>query len=53
VPLTQVPVALHVCGVRPLHCFALGVQTPVHAPLTHAWLVHAAAVPHVPVALQV
>ena len=28
----QVPVASHVCGWRPLHCFDPGVQAPVQAP---------------------
>jgi hypothetical protein len=32
-----------------VHCLAPGVQTPVHAPETHAWLTQTAAVPHWPV----
>jgi hypothetical protein len=32
----------------PEHWTAPGVHTPVHAPLTHAELVHGAAVPQVP-----
>ncbi len=31
-----------------MHCAAPGVQDPMHAPLTHAWFVQAAALPHVP-----
>ena len=53
VPFCQVPVASHVCGTFPLQPFVPGVHTPVHAPATHAWFVHAAAVPHCPDALQV
>ena len=34
--LCQVPVALHCCGVSPLHCRASGSQKPVHAPDTQA-----------------
>jgi hypothetical protein len=30
-----------------------GAQTPVQAPLTHVWLLHATAVPQVPLAVQV
>ena len=52
-PLTQAPWLLHVCGVVPEHWVALGEQLPVQAPLTHAWFVHACAVPHVPVESQV
>jgi hypothetical protein len=37
----------------PEHCVALGVHEPWHAPLTHAWLVHAAAEPQVPLAWHV
>jgi hypothetical protein len=29
----QVPVASQTCGCKPLHCFAPGVQFPVHVPL--------------------
>jgi hypothetical protein len=29
------PVASHVCGVLPAHCFELGVQTPVQVPALH------------------
>jgi hypothetical protein len=32
---------------------SLGPQTPVQTPLTHVWCVHATAVPHCPLALQV
>jgi hypothetical protein len=45
--------APHVCTPLPEHCAAPGAQTPVQAPLTQAWLVHAAAVPHVPLAVHV
>ena len=45
-PLCQVPVELHVCGVRELHCLVPGTQTPVHAPFTQAEFTHAAAAPH-------
>jgi hypothetical protein len=37
----------------PEHCTVPGVQTPVHAPLTQAWLEHAAPFCHAPVAEQV
>jgi hypothetical protein len=47
------PLALHVCGCRPLHCVAPGVQTPVHAPDTHAWFEQAEGELHCPLALQV
>jgi hypothetical protein len=30
-----------------------GAQTPVHAPLTHVWLLHAVAVLQVPLEVQV
>jgi hypothetical protein len=36
VPFCQTPIESQVCGTRPLHCFAPGEQTPVHAPETHA-----------------
>jgi hypothetical protein len=47
--LAQVPAVLHVCGWRGfdvLHWAAPGVQTPEHDPLTQAWLVQAAGLPH-------
>jgi hypothetical protein len=53
VPLTQFPVASQVWGVSPLHPLLLGVQTPVHAPLTHAEAAHVAAAPHWPLVEQV
>jgi hypothetical protein len=31
-PLTHAPVALHVCGVFPEHCFTAGVHTPEQTP---------------------
>ena len=52
VPFVQAPFASHVCGVRPLHCFAPGAHTPVHAPVTHAWFAHAEVAPHCPLVLQ-
>jgi hypothetical protein len=51
--LCQAPVLSQVCGCWPLHRVAPGVHTPVHEPDTHAWLVHADAVPHCPCELQV
>ncbi len=48
VPFVQVPVALHVCGVLPLHAVCPGAHTPLHAPETQVWLVHAEAVPQAP-----
>jgi hypothetical protein len=36
VALTQAPLPLHVCGVRPLHCLVPGEHTPVQAPVAHA-----------------
>ena len=36
-----------------MHWVAPGVQDPAHAPLTHAWLVQLATLPHVPLALHV
>jgi hypothetical protein len=53
VPLCHVPVELQVWGVRPLHCFVPGAQTPVQAPLTQAEFMHATAAPHWPLALHV
>ena len=50
--LTHAPLALHVCGRLPEHCFALGVHRPVHAPATQAWLVQA-PLTHAPAALHV
>jgi hypothetical protein len=51
----QVPFAVQVCTPLPEaeHCAAPGAHTPWHAPLTHAWLVQAAAVPQVPMELHV
>jgi hypothetical protein len=45
--------AAQVCTVFPEHWVAPGVQTPSHAPLTHAELVHTTAVPQVPFGAQV
>jgi hypothetical protein len=55
VPLTHVPWALQVWAVvdDPTHPVELGAQTPVQAPPTHAWFVHACAAPQVPVESQV
>ena len=52
-PLTHAPAELHVCGVRPVHRSTAGAQTPVHAPLTHAWFVQAVLPTHAPAASQV
>jgi hypothetical protein len=37
VPDCQTPFASQVCGVRPLHALAPGVQTPVHTPFSHTY----------------
>ena len=42
-----------VCTPLPEHCVAPGAQTPVHAPLTQAWLVQATAGPRCRSASQV
>jgi hypothetical protein len=34
-PLCHAPLGSQVCGVTPSHCFASGVQTPVHCPPPH------------------
>ena len=47
------PVARHVRTAFAEHCVAPGAQTPVQAPLAHAWFVQAAAAPHVPSARHV
>jgi hypothetical protein len=47
-PFVQVPVALHVCGVLPLHCICPGAHTPVHDPLTHVELLHGVPVVQLP-----
>jgi hypothetical protein len=52
-PFCQAPLESQVCGTSPLHCLVPGVQTPVQAPLTHAWLVHVTGALHVPLELQV
>jgi hypothetical protein len=44
------PVDEHVSTPLPEHVVALGAQTPWQAPLTHAWLVHAAGLLHWPLA---
>jgi hypothetical protein len=36
-----------------MHCVVPGVQTPVHAPATHALLLQGVALPQAPLALQV
>jgi hypothetical protein len=43
----------HVLTPLPEHCVLPGVQTPVHAPDTHAWFVQDAALTHVPAELHV
>jgi hypothetical protein len=37
-----------VSRLLPEHVVWPGAHEPVHAPLTHVWLLHARAVPHVP-----
>jgi hypothetical protein len=39
VPFCQVPVASQVCEMLPLHCFAPGLQTPMHPPAEHTLVV--------------
>ncbi len=54
VPAVHAPEALHVCGwLEPEQLVWPGAQTPVHAPLTHVWLVQAAAVPQAPAEVHV
>jgi hypothetical protein len=53
VPVAHPPFASHVCGLLPEHCAWLGAHTPVHAPVTQVWLVHACAGPQWPVASHV
>lgn len=36
VPFCQTPFGSQVCGMRLLHCLALGEHTPAQAPETHA-----------------
>jgi len=52
-PFNHCPFESHVCGTSRLHCFCPGAQTPVHAPLTHVWLLHALGALQVPLELQV
>jgi hypothetical protein len=49
----QVPVASQVWTPLPEHFVSPGLQTPTHAPWTHAWAVQAFAAPHVPFVSQV
>ncbi len=51
--MPHAPDALQVSTPLPEHWVAPGVPLPVHAPDTHAWLVHDTAVPQVPVGLHV
>ena len=46
VAAAQLPVLSQTWTPPPEHCIAPGEQTPVHAPLTHAWLVHGLALPN-------
>jgi hypothetical protein len=52
-PLCHWPLVAHVCGTRPLHCFAPGEHTPVQAVPTHAWFVQVAGAPQSPLPLHV
>jgi hypothetical protein len=49
----HVPSEAQVWTALPTHSALPGVHTPVHAPFTHAWLVHATTALQLPVALQV
>jgi hypothetical protein len=49
----QLPSDWHVSRLLPEQVVWVGAHTPWQAPETQVWLVHAAAVPHDPVALQV
>jgi hypothetical protein len=49
VGLVQAPLVEHVSTLFPEQRIALGAQTPVQLPLTHAWFEHAASFCHVPV----
>jgi hypothetical protein len=48
VAVLHVPLAVQVSTPLPEQVVCPGPHTPVQAPLTHVWLVHAAAVPQVP-----
>jgi hypothetical protein len=47
------PLALQTCVLFPWQRVAPGVQTPVQAPLTHAWFVQLLGEPHAPLDEQV
>jgi hypothetical protein len=51
--LGHCPFPPHVCRPLPEHCLSPGAHLPVHAPPTHAWLLHGTAVPQPPVVVQV
>lgn len=57
-PATHMPLASHVSVSVPQLPQAdmrvwPGAHTPLHAPLTHVWFMHATALPHCPVASHV
>jgi hypothetical protein len=51
--LLQFPVESQVLTALPEHWVLFGVQTPLHAPFTHAELEHACAADHDPVTSHV
>jgi hypothetical protein len=53
VGVLHVPSDWHDSRLLPEQVVWFGAHTPWQAPETHVWLLHAAAVPHAPVALHV
>jgi hypothetical protein len=53
VPALQVPLAWHVCRLRPEHWVWPGAHVPVQAPEMHVWFVQVAGALHCPTDEQV